>query len=228
MNTPSTDSQSAALRSRPGSSSPRPRRLSALACAAAGVLFAAYPAIRPYADETTPAGAMAMASGSWVIAHVAAMLGFVLLAVAVVALARHLQGTPGARLASRAGAATAAGAALVLPYYGAETFALQAIGARAVQTADPGLLELADAVRFVPTQAVMFLAGLILLAVGAALVAVAVARSGMLSRWSGVPLAVAFALFLPQFYGPPSVRIAHGLLVAAACLLLAMSVRRSD
>jgi hypothetical protein len=45
-----------------------------------------------------------------------------------------------------------------------------------------------------------FAAGLLLLAVGSILVAIAVGRSGMLSRWSGSIFALAFALYIPQFF----------------------------
>ena len=48
----------------------------------------------------------------------------------------------------------------------------------------------------------IFGVGLVLLAVGAVLVAVAVWRSGVLPRWSGIGYAVGFGLFLPQFFGP--------------------------
>lgn len=86
---------------------------------------------------------------------------------------------------------------------------------------------LTDAIRDGPVQLTMFAAGLALLAAGPVLAAVAVWRSAVLPRWAAVPLAVAFVLFLPQFYGPPWVRIAHGVLVGVACVLLAVQLRRS-
>ncbi|WP_054847802.1 hypothetical protein [Methanoculleus chikugoensis] len=44
-------------------------------------------------------------------------------------------------------------------------------------------------------------------------------------RWSGIPLALGFALFLPQFFTPPPpARIAHGLLVMIGCWLVAWSM----
>ena len=60
--------------------------------------------------------------------------------------------------------------------------------------------------------------GLLLLAVGAVLVAIAVWRSGTLSRWSGIPFALGFVLYLPQFFGTQPIRMAHGLLVALGCI----------
>ena len=51
-------------------------RAGAGALAAAGVLFLAYPALRPWHDESTVAGATAsMSSTAWVAAHFFAMLG---------------------------------------------------------------------------------------------------------------------------------------------------------
>jgi len=55
-------------------------RAGAVALAAAGVLFLAYPALRPWHDEGTAAGAAAsMGSAAWVIAHFFAMLGFIVM-----------------------------------------------------------------------------------------------------------------------------------------------------
>ena len=44
-------------------------RLGALALAVAGVCFAIYPALRPYSDEVTLAGARAFASNAWFASH---------------------------------------------------------------------------------------------------------------------------------------------------------------
>ena len=49
----------------------------------------------------------------------------------------------------------------------------------------------------------------------------------MLARWSGILFAVGFALFLPQFYAPAALRIAHGGLVAAGLIILATATWRS-
>jgi hypothetical protein len=54
-------------------------RWGALVLAVAGVLFFLYPAVRPWQDESTVAGAIkAMSSGAWVAAHLFAMVGFTL------------------------------------------------------------------------------------------------------------------------------------------------------
>lgn len=143
-------------------------RAGAVIFGVAGLLFALYPAVRPYVDESTLSGAAAFASTAWVASHVFAMIGFVLLP-----------------------------------------------------------LGLADAIRFGPTQVVMFGAGLALLAAGGILAAAYVWRSGILPRWSGVPLGAGLVLFLPQFFTAPPVRIAHGLLVAAGCAWLAFGLWRA-
>ena len=49
----------------------------------------------------------------------------------------------------------------------------------------------------------------------------------MLARLSGLAFAAGFVLFLPQFYATPTLRIAHGVLVAVGCVVLAVEMRRS-
>src|SRR2546421_2457197 len=97
-------------------------RLEALGLAVAGVLFFLYPAIRPYSDEASLQGAAAFASSAWIVAHVLAMLGFVLLALGLLALYRSVEATPAERFAFLALVTTWIGAGLTLPYYGAEAF----------------------------------------------------------------------------------------------------------
>jgi hypothetical protein len=70
----------------------------------------------------------------------------------------------------------------------------------------------------------MILAGLVLLAIGSILTAAAVWKSRAIAKWSGVPFAIGFLLYLPQFLGTQQIRVAHGLLVAAGCLWIAMAM----
>ena len=188
----------------------------------AGVLFVLYPAVRPYSDLTPAGSASAFASGAWLLAHLSAVAGFVLLPLGLLAV-RGVIGP--SRTATAAFLITWFGVGLVLPYYGAEAFALNAAGARILATGDTGLLDLVDAVRNGPVQITTFGAGLLLLAIGPVLAAVAVWRSGVLGRWAAVPMAAGLVLFLPQFYAPPAVRIAHGVLVGAGCAVLALRLR---
>ncbi|QGF22956.1 hypothetical protein [Raineyella fluvialis] len=151
-------------------------RLSALV---AGILMAAYLLMRPYPDDLT--------SPWWIAAHVCGIGAFIALA----ALADRIGG-PGRPV-------TALGAALVLPYYGAETFGLAA-------GADP------VATRMQPVALAMFGLGLLLVAVGGILLA--------RRRPAAWPLGVLMALVLPQFYLPAYGRMAFGVAFLAAAIWL--------
>src|SRR5258708_34433121 len=97
----------------------------AVALAVAGILFLAYPAVRPWHDETTVAGATrSMGSSAWVAAHFFAMIGFILLPLGLLAVQKIVAGTHGARLPSAATVVTWIGVGLTLPYYGPEDFGL--------------------------------------------------------------------------------------------------------
>ena len=198
-------------------------RAGAIALAAAGLLFLAYPALRPWHDEGTVAGAIAsMSSTAWVTAHFFAMLGFILVPLGLLALRSALAASRAEPLALTAVVLAWIGSGLVLPYYGAEDFGLHAIAGSAGPRA--GLLGLVNAVRFQPLAATIFAVGLLLLAAAAIVAAVAVWRSHVLPRASGILFAAGFALFLPQFFGPATVRIAHGILLAAGSIILASAL----
>ena len=192
-------------------------RLAPASLAAAGMLFLLYPVVRPWTDETTVDGARAaMASGAWVAAHAFAMLGFILVAAALPALRATIGLAPAA--------VVSVGAGLTLPYYGAEDFGLHA----AATKGGGDLLAVVEATRYNPLAITMFGAGLLTLAVGAILVAVAIWRSGTLPRTSGIVFAAGFALFLPQFFAPAPVRIAHGVVMLAGLAWLAIAMWRAN
>jgi hypothetical protein len=201
-------------------------KIGAASLALGGIMFVLYPAVRPWHDESTVDGATAsMQSGAWVAAHLFGMLGFILVSLGVLALRDRLAGTPGHTAAGLAVVTTWLGTGLTLPYFGAEDFALHAIAGRAAG-GSIDLLDLVEAVRFGPVAVTTFGLGLLLLAVGGVLVAVAVARSGALPRLRGVLYGVGFVLFLPQFYTPPAARIAHGVLLGAGAVWLAVALWR--
>ncbi|KZF00086.1 MAG: hypothetical protein WBD41_00180 [Rhodococcus sp. (in: high G+C Gram-positive bacteria)] len=182
------------------------RQRSAVALlASTGVLFAIYPILRPYSSEVGRAGADAFASPLWIAAHVSAMIGFITLVLALRAL----------NVGTVADVTTLVGVGLVLPYYGAETFALNVLGTDALDTGDYTVVDLAEPIRYGMTQSVMFGVGLVAIATGAVLAA---RRSAC---WQGWVFAAGFVLFLPQFFAPPWLRIAHGLLILAGAALLA-------
>ncbi|MFG1968892.1 hypothetical protein ACGFJC_06180 [Nonomuraea fuscirosea] len=193
-------------------------RLTAAAYATGGLLFLLYPAIRPSGDD-----AAAMASTAWVTGHAAAMIGFILLGLGTLGLHQVL----GDRLSLRAAVVTWIGAGLTLPYYGAEDFGLNVIARRSLRDGAPALMELAEEFRFGPVAVTMFAGGLVLLGVGTIMAALAIWRSGTLPRWSGVPLALGFALFIPQFFGPYPLRVAHGALILVGGLWTAAVLWRS-
>ncbi|MEV5890221.1 hypothetical protein [Nonomuraea fuscirosea] len=193
-------------------------RLTAAAYASSGLLFLLYPAIRPSTDD-----AAAMASTAWVTGHAAAMIGFILLGLGVLGLHQVL----GDRLSLRAAVVTWIGAGLTLPYYGAEDFGLNVIAQRSLRDGAPALMELAEEFRYGPVAVTMFAVGLVLLGVGTAMAAVSIWRSGTLPKWGGVPLAVGFALFIPQFFGPYPLRVGHGALILAGGVWAAAVLWRS-
>ena len=198
-------------------------RLGALALAAAGVLFVLYPALRPWHDENTVSGATtSMASTAWVAAHFCAMVGFILLPLGLLAVRGAIGTGRSGTLALVATVVTWIAAGLVLPYYGAEDFGLHAIAGKHVA----GLLDVVQAVRYQPLAITIFGAGLIALAAGGVLAAVAVWRSGVLPRYAGVLVAVGTVLFLPQFFGPPAFRIGHGVVFGAGLVILAVALWR--
>lgn len=193
--------------------------------AAAGVLMAAYLLLRPYGDlrEDPAAVAEAFASPLWIAAHVCGALAPACVAWLAVRLA-DLTGGAAAGFARRSGLA---GAVLVLPYYGAETFGLHALG-RAALDGDTAALDLADPIRGQPVAVAMFGAGLLLLAASGIAVALAWQRScsGGAGRGAAWPLGVMTALLLPQFFLPPAGRIAYGVAYLLAAAVLAAAAYR--
>jgi hypothetical protein len=200
-------------------------RLAAAAVAAAGVLFLLYPALRPWRNESTLDGAVqAMSSGYWVASHLFAMIGFILVPLGLLAVWSVVSRTRAEPFGLAAVVTAWIGVGLILPYYGAEDFALNAIAGKVAEGQSMDLLALVEAIRFSPVAATTFGIGLVLLAIGAVLAGMAIWRCGVLPRFSGVAFALGFALFLPQFFTPPAVRIAHGVLVAVGSIWLAASL----
>jgi hypothetical protein len=195
--------------------------------AALGALVLLFPALRPWPDESvaTPALARAMASDRWIVAHLCGAAAIALWPFAAAQVARLL---PAGRTARAAVLTGGTGAALVLPYFGAEIFAIHELAGRAVTTWDPTFLDSIDAIRLQPVAATMFASGLLLLATSGVVLAVAwwQARDGAV-RWAAVPLAAALVLFLPQFFTGEPVRVAHGVLAGLAAWLLAATVVRT-
>ena len=198
-------------------------RLAAMALIVAGILFVLYPALRPFSDEASLQGAAAFASTEWIVAHVLAMLGFILLTFGLFGLYISLQETTVERLAFRALVFSWLGIGLTLPFYGAEVFGLHTIGQEAIRQHSAALVSLANEVRS-GTGFVMIVVGLVLLAIGSIMAAIAIWRSHIFPKWSGIPYALGFLLYLPQFLGTQPIRVAHGLVVAVGCLWMAANI----
>lgn len=211
-------------------------RWTRVAFVAAGLTFLLFPLLRPWPDETaaTLDLATAFASDRWVVAHLFGILGLALLAPAFLGLRTVLaEAGPAAdradvRPGAGVGAATWAlgtawtGAGLAALYFGAEIFGIRTIAEAALRDGDLGLLADIEVLRMQPLAVTLFAAGLLLLALSGVLAAVALWRAGTGLRWAGIPLAIGLVLVLPQFFGGPELRIMHGFLFAAGCVLVAV------
>jgi hypothetical protein len=194
--------------------------------AISSLLLLVFPLVRPFTDRTgTPAEVAAtFASTSWVAAHILAGLGFVLLPVGLLAVSEFLRDTHVERLAAQGLIVSWIGIGLILPTaFGTEPFALRAIGQAAIRQENMDLLVLAMSIRM-GSQARFLFPGLLVLAIGAVLIAVAVWRSGALPRWSGVLFALGLAMFFPLF--PRAIRVVDGLLIGVGGVWIALSMLR--
>lgn len=201
-------------------------RLSMLPYGISGIAFALYPIIRPFSDEATMQGAKAFASGEWMVSHILAMIAFTFLPLGFLELQKSSKDpsiTPALNLAVMF---SIIGIGFTLPYYGGETFGLHAIGYEALRQQNDELVSLEIIVRSGPGL-LMFVIGLLLLAVSSIIVAVSLWKSERYSKWSGIPLAIGMLLYLPQFMTDEPFRIAHGILVALGCLLIALELKKS-
>lgn len=124
-------------------------------------------------------GAAAFASTEWIASHMMAIVAFILLTLGLFGFYISLQDTFVRNLALFSLILTWLGVGLTLPYYGAEVFGLHAIGQKALVQQSAELMSLADDARFGP-GAFVFLAGLVLIAVGPILAAVAIWKSRMI------------------------------------------------
>lgn len=214
-------------------------RWTRVAFVAAGLTFLLFPLLRPWPDETvaTINLATAFASDRWVVAHLFGILGLALVAPAFLGLRTVLTQAGPADDGDRAGVRPGAGAAtwalvtawtgagLAALYFGAEIFGIRTIAEAALRDGDLGLLADIEVLRMQPWAVTLFAAGLLLLAVSGVLAGVALWRAGTRPRWAGIPLAIALVLVLPQFFGGPELRITHGFLFAAGCVLVAAVMR---
>jgi len=191
--------------------------------------LAAFPLARPFFpfDPTTPtetlAGASrAVTSPQWLVAHYLALIGFVLLLCVLPALHNRLA-PAGTQCSVGLGVLlSGAGVALILPTLGVELYALPAIARLFLD--NPAVASLVGSIYLGGATLVMIL-GLLLLAVGAIMLATAIARSRSLPTWAGITFAVGLALWCPLL--PPAARVADGLLIGIGGIGLAWAIRRT-
>lgn len=188
-----------------------------------GVLFAVYLLTRPYraAGDTVEQ----FASVWWLISHTAAMVGFVAIVGGLAEAARVLRGPATARLASLSTVFAAAGVALLLPYYGAETFALHVLSAEPGVVMADGEMPVAESIRLHPLPATLFGLGLLACAGGAVLAGLALARAGG-ARFAAVLFGASWIIFIAQYFVPPIGRMAVGVLLLASCVAFAVALLR--
>lgn len=207
-------------------------RWTVAAFAAAGVLWALFPLLRPWADKVPASSAdlaPAWASDAWVVSHLLGIAALGLLVPALLGL-RHLLATaPGGRGATLLTWATGlawigtAGASL---YYGAEMFGIRTFAEASMRRGDASLLDEVQVLREQPMAVELFGVGLLLIAAAGVLASIALFRAGMPWAWTGVVFAAGLVLVLPQFFTPPAMRTAHGALFGVGCLLVAFAVTR--
>ena len=204
-------------------------RGAALTLGVSSLALALFPQFRPFfffdpthPMETMDAGAAAYASGPWRFAHYLALIGFVLLLGVLPALHARLAAAGVEARSRRATLLCTVGVALILPTLGVELYAMPAIGRIYLA----GSVSIAPAVSliYIGGATLVMLLGLLLLAIGAIVLATAIARSRALPRWAGIVYAIGLAGWCPLF--PPLFRAVDGLLIGIGGIALAWALRR--
>lgn len=204
-------------------------RFGAFALGLSALLLAVFPLIRPFfpLDPTAPAETLTVASSAvnsapWMVAHLLCMLAFVMLLYGVLILYAHLANGHAEPQAFWAMVFSFAGIGLILPMLGVETYILPIIGKLYLT----GHTDIAPALGmiYLGPALVVFVLGLVLLALGAITLAVAIWRSAVLPRGAGVLLAIGLALWFPPF--PQVIRIIDGLVIGLGGVWLAGSLRQ--
>jgi hypothetical protein len=199
--------------------SPSGSRLAGIGLLVAAACFVIYPAARTFSSEKGLDGAAAWSTTGWTVSHLCAMAAFTAVLGAAIVL-----GTNRGRLGGFAIGSFLVGVCAALPYYGGETFGLRAIGQRALATDDAELPGIQQEVRYGP-GVVVFGVAVVAVAIGAIALAILLRRSGLMGAGAAV-LALGFVLFLPQFTWSQPLRVAHGVVMATGCALLALGLLR--
>jgi hypothetical protein len=200
-------------------------RLGAMALGISGVLFAAFPIVRPfYIDlvQNPDNGAQVISSPNWMISHLLLILALGLLPFGSLTVFAALASTDGRRLALIGMVLGIAGGSLFLPVGGVEAFALPAI-ARLYLQGQIGTLDAIAGARS-GLQATVLVPGLVFLALGGVFTAIAGWRSNGLPRWAVIPFAIGLVFFMPLL--PQAVRVIDGVLIGIGALGIAGALWR--
>ena len=202
-------------------------RLGAFALGLSALLLTAFPLVRPFfpldprsPDETLAAASPTITSASWMIAHLIAMLAFVLLQFGMLTLYAHLRAGLVEPRALRALVWSLAGIALIMPMLGFETHVLPVLG-KLYLAGTTGIAP-AVALIYLGPAIVVFLLGLLFLAIGVIYFSLAIWQDGGLPRWAGLLFAIGLTLCFPPF--PRALRIIDGFFIGLGGLWLAWSM----
>ncbi len=204
------------------------RRFGSISLSLSTLLLAVFPLIRPFFPldpripaETLAAASPAITSRAWVVSHLLCTLAFVLLLYGTLTLYLVLASSAVEPRAFRALVLSLAGIALILPMLGVETYMLPILG-KLYLAGQAGIAPAIDLIYRGPAVGV-FLLGLLLLAIGVIMFAVAIWHSAVLPRWAGVLFAMGLALWFPPF--PRVIRIIDGFAIGLGGLWLAWTLR---
>lgn len=148
------------------------------------------------------------------------MLAFVLLLFGMLTLYARLADGHFEPRALGALVLSLAGIALIMPMLGVETHILPIVGKLYLA----GTTDIAPAVGliYLGPAIVVFLIGLLALAIGVIYFALAIWHGDVLPRWAGVLFAIGLALWFPPF--PRIIRIIDGFLIGIGGVWLAWSI----
>jgi hypothetical protein len=202
-------------------------RLGSLALGISAFLFVLFPLVRPFFPrpsgnspaEFTVIG-QAYVMPAWVGSHLIAMVALVLLLFGMLTLHAYLSDGRGERRAFVGMVFGLTGIALILPTLGVETYALPVLG-RVSLDGKAELSSILPSLYSGPDNMVMIL-GLLMLAIGGILLAVAIWSSDALPKGAGVILAAGLLLWFPLF--PQIIRIVDGVLIGIGGLWLAWTI----
>lgn len=192
--------------------------------------FALFPLLRPFfffdpthPMETLDAASPGVVSIPWRLAHYLLLIAFVLLICVLPSLHARLTAAGVEARSRRSIRLITLGVLLVLPTLGVELYAFPAIGR--IYLAGNVSIAPAVALIYIGGATLVMLLGLLLLAIGAIMLATAVARSHALPRWAAIVYAIGLAAWCPLF--PPLFRFADGLLIGIGGIALAWALGRT-